>query len=110
MKSMNRVELVGYLGRDPIIYEYADGNAKAVISLATDKFLPSKEGKLVKRTQWHSVIVWGKHRIDKFRNHLVTGSHILVNGELVYQIYADKAGNVRHATEIHVDSLVDLDR
>ena len=110
MKSMNRVELVGYLGRAPIIYEYANGNAKAVIRLATDRFLASKEGKLVKQTQWHSVIVWGKERIDKFRNYLITGSHILVNGELVYQIYEDKAGNRRRTTEIHVDSLVDLDR
>jgi single-strand DNA-binding protein len=110
MKSMNKVQLVGYLGKDPEIKEYPDGKAKATIRLATDRFFPSDKGKVVKQTQWHTVVVWGKERIDKFRNYLVTGSHILVNGELEYRTYQDKTGHMRYTTEIRVNSLVDLDR
>jgi single-strand DNA-binding protein len=110
MKSMNRVELIGYLGKDPDIYDYPDGNAKAIFRMATDRFYSSEEGKSVKVTQWHTVIVWGKEQIDKLRNYLIKGSHVLVNGELEYQTYQDKAGQTRQATEIRLHYLVDLDR
>lgn len=107
---MNRVELIGYLGQDPDIHEYADGNSLAVIRLATDTFYKSEEGKTIKLTQWHTAKVWGKQQIENLRNYLIKGSHILINGELEYRTYQDRSGHTRYVTEIRVKYLVDLDR
>ena len=107
---MNRVELIGYLGKDPDIHEYSDGNSLAIIRLATDRFYQSEQGKTIKQTQWHTAKVWGKQQIEKLRNYLIKGSHILINGELEYRTYQDKGGQTRYVTEIRVNYLVDLDR
>jgi single-strand DNA-binding protein len=110
MKSMNRVELIGYLGKDPEIYDYSDGSALAILRVATDKFYQSREGKTVKETQWHTARLWGKQQIDKFRHYLITGSHILVGGELEYRTFQGRDGQTRYKTMIRVNYLVDLDR
>ncbi len=110
MKSMNTVQLIGYLGKDPDIHEYTNGNALAIIRLATDRFYASNQGRPVKHTQWHTVKVWGKQQIEKLENYLIKGSHILVNGELEYRTYQDKTGQTRYVTEIRANYLVDLDR
>jgi single-strand DNA-binding protein len=110
MKSMNRVELIGYLGKDPVIYEYSNGNAMAILRLATNRYYQSREGKTVKATQWHTAKLWGKQQIDKFRNYLMKGSHILVAGELEYRTFQGKDGQTRSMTMIRANYLVDLDR
>jgi single-strand DNA-binding protein len=110
MKSMNRVELIGYLGKDPAIYEYSDGSAMAIMRLATNRFYKSSQGATVKETQWHTAKLWGKQQIDKIRNYLITGSHILVSGELEYRTFQGRDGQTRSMTMIRVKYLVDLDR
>lgn len=110
MKSMNRVELIGYLGKAPEIYDYSDGSSLAILRVATDKFYQSREGNTVKKTQWHTARLWGKQQIDKFRNYLITGSHILVGGELEYCTFQGRDGQTRSVTMIRVNYLVDLDR
>ena len=110
MKSMNRVELIGYLGKDPVIYDYSNGNTLAILRLATHRIYQSREGKTVKETQWHTAKLWGKQQIDKLRNYLITGSHILVGGELEYRTFQGRDGQTRSMTMIRVNYLVDLDR
>jgi single-strand DNA-binding protein len=110
MKSMNRVELIGYLGKDPAIYDYPNGSALAILRLATNRIYQSREGKTVKVTQWHTAKLWGKKQIDKFRNYLITGSHILVGGELEHRTFQGRDGQTRSMTIIRVKYLVDLDR
>lgn len=107
---MNRVELIGYLGKDPQFFELPSGATYAIIRLATDSFYSSHEGKMVKETQWHTAKIWGKEQIDKIKNYIIKGSHILINGELDYRNFRDKQGQSRNMTEIRVKYLIDLDR
>ena len=107
---MNKVELIGYLGKDPVIYDYGNGTALAILRLATDRFYQGREGKTVKETQWHTARLWGKQQIDKIRNYLIKGSHILVGGHLEYRTFQGRDGQTRSMTMIRVNYLVDLDR
>lgn len=110
MKSMNKVQLIGYLGKDPQISEFSNGNALAILRLATDTYYHCKEGSPVKITQWHTIKLWGKEQIVKFCEYLIKGSHVLVEGQLLYNTYKDKSGHTRYVTEIKAKSLIDLDR
>ena len=109
MKSMNRVQLIGYLGRDPEIRELQNGSSMACLNLATShwKLHSEKERELV--TSWHKIRVWGKERVDGIRT-LIKGSHVLVTGQIVYREYPNKEGKTTYVTEIHAYLLVDLDR
>lgn len=110
MKSMNRVQLIGYLGKDPIIKRNENGSDRAILRLATDRFYTSKEGAVKKFTEWHTVIVWGQSQVQELKNYIIKGSHVLVEGSIRYSSYSDTAGQTRNLTEIHANYLVDLDR
>jgi single-strand DNA-binding protein len=110
MKSMNKVQLIGYLGKDPDIREYSDGKALAIIRLATDNYYKAEQGSLVKCTQWHTVKLWGKEAIMQFCKLLIKGSHVMVEGQLAYDIFTDEAGRTRCVAEIKAKNVVDLDR
>ena len=110
MKSMNKVQLIGYLGKDPDFKELPNGDILAVISVATDQWFYQKDAAPKKFTDWHTVKVWGKQQVEKLRNYLIKGSHILVDGRITYRTYTDKDGHTRYITEIKANYLVDLDR
>jgi len=110
MKSLNKVQLIGYLGKDPQVKELPNGNMLAIIRMATDQWLHQKEGGSKKHADWHTVKVWGTERVQKLRNYLIKGSHILVDGRIIYRTYSDRYGHTRYVTEIRANYLVDLDR
>jgi len=110
MKTLNNVQLIGYLGRDPVIKEYTPGNPMAIIRLATHTYSQPKEGEPIEFTQWHTVIMWGQEEINKWRNYLVKGSHIMVVGQIVYRSFIGSSGKTHFVTEIKANYLVDLDR
>lgn len=92
--SINRVTLVGYLGADPEMHRFEDGNCVARLSLATNTRYTSRSGEKVEQTQWHAVIVRG--RLAELVNEQVKkGSKLYVEGELRYRIYEDPA-QVKH--------------
>jgi single-strand DNA-binding protein len=110
MKSMNKVQLVGYLGKDPIIRQNENGSDRAILRLATDRFYTPRQGAVKKFTEWHTVVVWGQSQVEKLKNYIMKGSHILVDGSIRYSTYSDITGQIRNVTEIHANHLVDLDR
>jgi single-strand DNA-binding protein len=110
MKSMNKVQLVGYLGKDPIIKQNENGSDRAILRLATDRFYTPRQGAVKKFTEWHTVVVWGQSQVEKLKNYIMKGSHILVDGSIRYSTYSDITGQTRDVTEIHANYLVDLDR
>ena len=110
MKSMNKVQLIGYLGKDPEIKTIKDNTSLAIIRMATHQWFPQAGGPPKQFTAWHTVKVWGKEQVEKLRNYLIKGSHILVDGRLIYRTYTDKDGHTRYVTEIRANFLVDLDR
>jgi len=107
---MNKVQLIGYLGRDPVIKQRQNGLEVAILRLATDSFRFSGEGDKKKYTEWHTIVVWGQIQIEKLRNYMIKGSHILVDGSIRYSTYSDTTGHAHGVTEIHANYLVDLDR
>ena len=110
MKSMNKVQLIGWLGKDPEFVTLKDGSLLARIRMATNTWIPQKEGEAKKITDWHDIKMWGKEQVEKLRNYLIKGSHVLIEGRVVYRTYEDKLGHTRYITEIRANYLVDLDR
>ena len=109
MRGMNRVTLVGNLGRDPAVKELADGIVVAKIALATTDVFRGKDGQVQANTQWHTVVFWrGLAKLAS--KYLRKGSLVLVEGKLMYRKYADKMGVVRYATEILASQLLMLDK
>ena len=109
MRGMNRVTLVGNLGRDPELKVLADGVEVAKFPLATTEIFRGKEGQLRSDTQWHSVIAW-RGLAGLAKAYLRTGSLVLVEGRIRYRMYEDKAGLKKYITEIVADQLIMLDR
>lgn len=109
MRGMNRVMLVGNLGKDPAVKELADGIVVAKITLATTEVFRGKDGQTQANTQWHTVVFW-RGLAKLVAKYLRKGSLVLVEGKIVYRKYEDKMGVVRYATEILANQLLMLDK
>ena len=109
MKTQNKVQLIGYVGKDPIITTATNGSKRARIPVATDVFFKNKEGESIKKTSWHTVVAWDK-KADYAENNFLKGSHILIEGQIRYRRFENKNGEPRHISEIIADVLMNLDR
>jgi single stranded DNA-binding protein (ssb) len=109
MKTQNKVQLIGYVGKDPVIIKTTNGSKLAKIALATDEFFRNENGRERKITTWHDVVAWEKNA-EEAENNFIKGSHILVEGKIVYRSYPDHAGHIRYITEIKAQTLMNLDR
>lgn len=104
MASLNKVILIGNLGKDPEVRVTTSGQTMANFSLATKERFKNKNGEREERTEWHSIIVWG--RIAEIaRDFLHKGKQVYIEGRLQTRKWEDKNGNVRYTTEIAVDTL-----
>jgi single-strand DNA-binding protein len=110
MKSMNKVQLVGYLARTRYSKQWPDQTTMIKMHLATNHWFFPKEGKKKQFTDWHTITMWGKQQIEKFRNYLIKGSHVLVEGRVIYRRYTNAQGQIKYVTEIRANYVVDLDR
>lgn len=103
--SLNRVTLLGNVGKDPDV-RHLENNCVAQFSLATTKKgYTTKEGQTVPdRTEWHSLVVWNKlaEVVEKF---VKKGDKLYVEGELRYRSYDDQNGVKRYVTEIYVENM-----
>jgi single-strand DNA-binding protein len=103
MSSMNKVFLMGRLGRDPEIRTTAGGIEVANMSLATDESYKDKSGNKQKKTQWHRLTSW--IAIEFIRDYLHKGDCILIEGKIEYREYSDKDGNKKSSTEVNVTNI-----
>ena len=109
MKTQNKVQLIGYLGKDPVITFTRNGDKIARIHVATDIFFRDAKRNKIKKTTWHEITAWEKNA-DMVENNFLKGSHILVEGEIVYRTYEDHTGHTRYVTEIKAGMIMNLDR
>lgn len=110
MGSVNKVILVGNLGRDAELRYTAGGSAVANFSLATTETWTDKQSQQrQEKTEWHRVIVWGK-TAESLTQYLVKGKQVYVEGRLQTNEWEDKDGNKRKTTEVKCDRLVLLSR
>jgi len=110
MKSQNKVQLIGYIGKDPDFKQLPSGDPLAVIRLATHQWVFRKDASPVKHTAWHTIKLWRNKQIESIRHQLIKGSHILVEGSIIYRQYTNKEGSARYVTDIYANHIVDLDR
>jgi len=103
----NKVQLIGNLGNDPEVKTFDKGKKLAKMSIATNESYRNAKGELVKETQWHNLIAWGK-TADIIEKHLKKGSEVAIEGKLINRNYTDKDGNKRYVTEIEVNELLML--
>ena len=104
MGSVNKVILVGNLGRDVELRYTPGGAAVATISLATTEVWNDKNGQRQERTEWHRIILWGK-QAESLQEYLKKGKQIYVEGRLQTRQWDDKDGNKRYTTEVKADRL-----
>lgn len=105
MSSVNKVIIVGSLGRDPEVRYLASGDAVANLSIATSEKFKNKNGEIQESTEWHKVSFFGK-TAEVCEKYLNKGSLVYVEGSLRTRKYQDKeTGQDRYSTEIRGDKM-----
>ena len=107
--SLNKVMLIGNLGRDPELKVTPSGQALARFSVATTETWKNPQGEKQSRTEWHNIVVWGK-QAETAEKFLRKGKQVLVEGRIQYREYTDQAGVKKTACEIRCDNFVMLGR
>lgn len=106
MGSVNKVILVGNLGRDAELRYTPGGSPVATLNMATtDVWTDRESGQRQEKTEWHRVVVWGK-MAETLAEYLTKGRQVYVEGRLQTRQWDDKDGNKRYTTEIRSDRVV----
>lgn len=108
MKQLvNRVQLIGNLGKDPELTQTSTGKQLLRLSLATNEFYKDAKGEFVTNTSWHNLVAWGP-LAERMASRLHKGEKVAVSGKLNHRQYDDKNGDRKYMTEIVVDDFLDL--
>ncbi|MFD0862876.1 single-stranded DNA-binding protein [Sungkyunkwania multivorans] len=103
----NKVQLIGNLGMDPEVIELDSGKKLAKFSIATNESYRNKSGEVVKETQWHNVVAWGK-TAEIIEKYLAKGNEVAIEGKLTNRSYETKEGEKRYITEVICNELLML--
>lgn len=107
MSSVNKVILIGRLGRDPEVRFFQEGGSVANVNLATSEFYKDRDGNRQEKTEWHRVVFFGRNA-EVAKEWLRKGSQVYVEGRLQTKKWTDKDGNERYTTEIVGDRMTML--
>ena len=106
---LNKVMIIGRLGRDPELKYAASGMPIANLRIATDESYVDRDGNKVERTEWHTVVVF-QRAAENCANYLSKGSLVFVEGSLQTRKWQDQQGQDRYTTEIKAQRVQFLDR
>jgi single-strand DNA-binding protein len=109
MRGVNKVTLMGNLGKDPELIMLEGNIAVVKFPLATTETYRDKNGKQYSQTDWHTVVFW-RGLAELAQKYLHKGSYIYVEGRLRTRSWEDKEGNKKFATEVVGDNLIMLDK
>lgn len=109
MRGVNRVMLIGNLGKDPDVQVLEGNIAVAKFPLATTETFKDRTGKLVSQTEWHTVVLW-RGLAELAQKYLHKGSLVYIEGRLKTRSWEDKEGVKKYATEVVGDNLIMLDK
>ncbi|RZK16376.1 MAG: single-stranded DNA-binding protein [Hymenobacter sp.] len=104
MAGVNKVILVGNLGKDPEVRHLEGGNSVANFTLATNEYYKDKQGARVERTEWHNISAW-RGLAELAEKYLKKGSQVYVEGKLRTRQYQDKDQQTRYITEIVAEEI-----
>lgn len=99
MAGVNKVILVGNLGKEPEVRRLENGRAVATFSLATSETYKNKTGEKVTNTEWHNIVLWTP-LAEVAERFLHKGSQVYIEGKITNRSYDDKEGNKKYITEI----------
>ena len=97
--SINKVILIGRLGRDPEVKYTPSGQAVAKFSIATDETYKDRNGEQQRRTEWHNIVAW-RRLAEICGEYLVKGKLVYIEGRIQTRQWEDREGNKRNTTEI----------
>lgn len=104
----NNVRLVGFVGMDPVIINFAE-KKMARISLGVHEFYKNSLGEAVDQTQWFNLVFWNQ-KVDLIEGIVKKGAALSISGKLSAQTFTDKTGDQRYTTEIIVHEMEVVDR
>ncbi len=102
--SVNKVILVGNLGKDPELRYTPSGTAVATFSLATTERYKDRDGNRQEKTEWHNIVAW-RQLAEICGKFLHKGKQVYIEGKIQTRTYDDRDGNKRYITEIVVDQM-----
>ncbi len=100
--SVNKVILVGRLGKDPELRYTQSGSAVASFSLATNRSWKGQDGQRQEETTWHNIVVWGR-QAEVIKEYMGKGRQIYLEGRIANRSYDDKEGNKKYISEVVVE-------
>ncbi|RYY13584.1 MAG: single-stranded DNA-binding protein [Chitinophagaceae bacterium] len=109
MRGVNRVMLIGNLGKDPDVQVLEGNIAVAKFPLATTETFKDRAGKLISQTEWHTVVLW-RGLAELAQKYLHKGSLVYIEGRLRTRSWEDKEGAKKFSTEVVGDNLIMLDK
>jgi single-strand DNA-binding protein len=105
--GVNKVILIGNLGKDPEIQKFDNGVKKASFSLATSEVFKNKDGQKTTHTEWHNIVLW-RGLAEVAENYLKKGNTIFLEGKIHRRDWEDKEGQKRYTYEIVGDEMTML--
>jgi len=102
MASVNKAIILGNLGRDPELRHTPGGKAVCTLRIATNEVWTDQSGERQERTEWHTVVVWGR-QAENCNQYLKKGRSVYIEGRLTTRKWQDKDGKDRYSTEIVAD-------
>ena len=110
MASLNKVILIGRLGKDPEIVSFNNGSKKMSVTLATSERYRDRNGEWVEQTDWHNLVSWGNIALDlaEKRRNYIKGDLMYVEGRIKTRQYVDNQNITRSITEIVVDKMMSM--
>jgi single-strand DNA-binding protein len=104
MASVNKVILIGHLGKDPEVRHLEGGNSVANFTMATNEYYKDKQGTRVERTEWHNIAAW-RNLAELAEKYLRKGHQVYVEGRIRTRQYQDKDNQTRYITEIVAEEI-----
>lgn len=105
MSSVNRVILLGNLGKDPEVKHGENGTLRVSFSLATNDYYKNKNKENVSRVDWHNVVLWGR-LAELGEKYLRKGKQVYIEGKLTTKSFEGKNGDIKYITEVVANSMI----
>ena len=100
MSSVNRVIIVGNVGKDPEVRTFGNGGKVANFSIATSERWKDKQGQAQEKTEWHNIAVFNDGLVGVIERYVKKGSKLYVEGKLQTRKWQDRDGNDKYTTEV----------
>ncbi|NLA48495.1 MAG: single-stranded DNA-binding protein [Bacteroidales bacterium] len=107
--AINKVILVGNVGRDPVVRYFDKGVVKATFPLATSDTYTNQQGETITSTEWHNIVLW-RALAEVAEKTVKKGNQLYIVGKIKTRSYVDKEGNNKYITEILADTMLVLEK